>query len=129
MANQTVYPFGQGGSLPSGYPIADDLNTNSAQQALSAKQGVFINEKVINPLLPIDAKNAPRIRGVIVTDGSWSTGNTDHDSSAIPVLPGQTYRITANASRQSFYAFFTGVSPWSSGGTPSYSSRDRKSVV
>lgn len=122
MANQTVYPFGQGGSLPSGYPIADDLNTNSAQQALSAKQGVFINEKVINPLLPIDAKNAPRIRGVIVTDGSWSTGNTDHDSSAIPVLPGQTYRITANASRQSFYAFFTGVSPWSSGGTPSYSS-------
>ena len=46
MSNQTVYPYGQGGQLPSGYPIADDLNTDSAQQALSARQGVVINGKI-----------------------------------------------------------------------------------
>ena len=47
MANQTIYPYGQGGQLPSGYPIADDLETNSAQYALSAKQGVVINERIV----------------------------------------------------------------------------------
>lgn len=50
MANQTVYPYGQNGTLPSGYPIADDLATNSAQQALSAKQGVVLNDKIIDIL-------------------------------------------------------------------------------
>ena len=44
MLNQTVYPFGQNGQLPAGYPIADDLKTDSAQQALSAKQGKIIGE-------------------------------------------------------------------------------------
>lgn len=32
--------------MPAGYPIADNLTTNSAQQALSAKQGVKINEQL-----------------------------------------------------------------------------------
>lgn len=50
MANTTVYPFGTSGSLPSGYPIADDLQTNSAQQALSAKQGVVLNNKILGIL-------------------------------------------------------------------------------
>ena len=44
MSNQTVYPFGQGGQLPSGYPIADDLKTDSAQEALSARQGKVIGD-------------------------------------------------------------------------------------
>lgn len=47
MANKTVYPYGQNGQLPSGYPIADDLVTNSAQQALSAKQGKVLNQEKV----------------------------------------------------------------------------------
>lgn len=47
MTNKTVYPFGQNGQLPSGYPIADDLVTNSAQQALSAKQGMMLNQEKV----------------------------------------------------------------------------------
>ena len=47
MANKTVYPYGQNGQLPSGYPIADDLVTNSAQQALSAKQGMVLNQEKV----------------------------------------------------------------------------------
>ena len=122
MANETIYPYGTGGNLPASIGVINDLTTGGADKALSAEQGVVIREKVITPLLPIDAEDAPKIRGVIVADGTWSTSHTNHDSSAIPVLPGQTYRITANASRNSFYALLTGVSLWSSGGTPSYSS-------
>ena len=46
MANKTVYPYGRNGKLPSGYPIADDLETYSAQLPLSAKQGVILNDKI-----------------------------------------------------------------------------------
>lgn len=49
MANETIYPYGQGATMPAGYPIADDLNTNSAQQALSAKQGKRLNEMIAGP--------------------------------------------------------------------------------
>ena len=44
MSNQTVYPFGQDGQVPAGYPIADDLKTDSAQEALSARQGKIIGD-------------------------------------------------------------------------------------
>ena len=47
MANKTVYPYGQDGQLPSGYPIADDLVTDSAQQALSAKQGKVLSQEKV----------------------------------------------------------------------------------
>lgn len=48
MANTeiNIYPFGTNGVLPAGYPIADDLVTNSAQKALSAKQGVRLKEMI-----------------------------------------------------------------------------------
>lgn len=46
MSNTTIYPYGQGGSVPSGIVIADDLVTNDSQKALSAKQGKVLNEKI-----------------------------------------------------------------------------------
>lgn len=46
MANNTIYPYGPGGQTPTTIPIVDDLNTESAQDALSAKQGVVLNTKV-----------------------------------------------------------------------------------
>lgn len=39
MANININPYGQGGELPAGYPIANDLNTNDARKALSAAMG------------------------------------------------------------------------------------------
>lgn len=44
MANTDIYPFGQTQEMPAGYPIANDLNTDDAQQALSAAQGVKLKE-------------------------------------------------------------------------------------
>jgi hypothetical protein len=46
MANTNILPFGQSAVMPAGYPIADNLTTNSAQQALSAKQGKLLGDEL-----------------------------------------------------------------------------------
>lgn len=46
MANKNINPFGQSAEMPAGYPIADNLNTDSAQQALSARQGKMIGDEL-----------------------------------------------------------------------------------
>lgn len=46
MANTNIYPYGQNATMPAGYPIADNLTTNSAQQALSAKQGKRLGDEL-----------------------------------------------------------------------------------
>lgn len=48
MANQTVYPYGTGGTLPASIGIINDLTTGGADKALSAEQG-----KVIGAKLPV----------------------------------------------------------------------------
>lgn len=47
MAEQTIYPYGQNQPLPVGYPIADDLDTNRADKALSARQGKRLKEMMV----------------------------------------------------------------------------------
>lgn len=46
MATSTVYPFGPGGETPSGIDIINDLVTGGADKALSAQQGVVLDEKI-----------------------------------------------------------------------------------
>lgn len=46
MANQTVYPYGTGGSLPSSIGIINDLVTGGADKALSAEQGKVLDEEI-----------------------------------------------------------------------------------
>ena len=48
MANQTVYPYGTGGSLPSSVGIINDLTTGGADKALSAEQGRVIGDILYN---------------------------------------------------------------------------------
>lgn len=106
MANQTVYPYGQNGTLPSGYPIADDLNTNSAQQALSAKQG-----KVIGDIIYEDTYIAKNLSLYPITN--YSLGASDWRTTglhrAIPVTPGDKIRLTIYSTEVSggFYGYFT----------------------
>lgn len=60
MANINIEPFGQNAQVPEGYPIADDLSTNSAQQALSAKQGKRLKENLqTKTSIVVAAYNAP----------------------------------------------------------------------
>lgn len=46
MTDYNINPFGSSAVMPEGYPIADNLNTNSAQQALSAKQGKKLGDEL-----------------------------------------------------------------------------------
>lgn len=120
METEILYPFGQNGQIPSGYPIADDLETDSAQQALAARQGVKLKDRADNTLTPINISSMGVFLGVLVTGGSWSASQTNHGSVQLPVKPGQKYRIVGNASHYSYYAFFSAVSFWSESGTPNY---------
>ena len=76
MANQTVYPYGIGGSLPSSIGIINDLITGGADKALSAEQGKVIGQK-LNRLLDVtffensslaDWKSGNISNGTIVTN-------------------------------------------------------------
>ena len=119
MANQTVYPYGTGGSLPASVGIINDLYTGGADKALSAQQGVSLRE-MAQIGKTIDSYEMWSISGIIVVSGSWSGVQTNHESVQVPVKPGQTYRIVANATNKSFYAFFSALSFWSASGTPNY---------
>lgn len=45
MANNTIYPYGTGGQMPSGIPLVNDLTTGGADKALSAEMGKSIGIK------------------------------------------------------------------------------------
>lgn len=128
MANQTVYPYGQNGQLPSGYPIADDLNTDSAQQALSAKQGVvlkgLIRNSVKEVLSPLSVTMAKSASYVLTANGVWSSSQNTHSSVQIQVKPGQKYRLTAHATNSSYYAFLASYSSPSQGNAPNYATEE-----
>ena len=92
MANKTVYPFGPGRPLPAGYPIADDLNTDSAQVALSARQGKIIGDELFTPQ-EIDVSSLTELNWLISTANTWNSTSGAGKCSLIPVIPGRTYRI------------------------------------
>ena len=46
MANQTIYPYGTGGQLPSSIGIINDLTTGGADKALSAEMGKYMKALV-----------------------------------------------------------------------------------
>lgn len=108
MANKTVYPYGQGGQLPSGYPIADDLNTNSTQQALSAKQGTIIKPYIMGGYVENDLSEYTVYDGSL---GSVSTWYMVGKHILMSVTPGETMKlkptVTSGTSTGSFYGWLT----------------------
>lgn len=120
MENQTVYPYGQNGQLPSGYPIADDLVTNSAQQALSAKQGVVLNEKILDILGGEQSYSLTWVTGDIKNDGTlnpaYANKSTDYillSSSVIVVHNPTAYliKVCCYNSSQTYLGLGSVVSP------------------
>lgn len=74
MATTDIYPFGQNEEMPAGYPVADNLTTNSAQQALSAKQGVklagMVNGRKTIRVAANDATSAEKLAADYQCDGT-----------------------------------------------------------
>lgn len=100
MANQTVYPFGPGGQLPSGIAIADDLNTRSANITLSAKQGAILGDTVFGREEATIVVSTTSCGGRITDAGIWSTTNNNLYYGAIvdvSAYRGRTLREVAGA--------------------------------
>lgn len=75
MANQTVYPFGTEGQLPSNIGIIDDLITGGANKALSANQGHAIIERTAFSE-PVDLSGVQENTGAILADGTINPAAT-----------------------------------------------------
>lgn len=122
MANKTVYPYGQNGTLPSGYPIADDLGTDSAQQALSARQGKVIGDYLFPGEESVDIASIADANYTIADKGSnegsaWGAGK----HKAIPVVAGQKITLSvASTDNGGYYCWFTSYSAPSASTSPTY---------
>ena len=103
MANQTIYPYGQGGTLPSSIGIVNDLFSGGADKALSAEQGKVLNENV-GAFENIDLSSITEQDAFIRANGTWLIGNSGYKGVFLPVQPGETYVIQANSSRYSLFA-------------------------
>ena len=106
MSNMTVNPFGPGGSLPSGYPIADNLETNDAQRSLSAAQGAFLGTFLFGKDATISLSS--------ITTSNYSLGATDWGGTSgthkvVPVTPGERYtlKVTASSGNGGWYGLLT----------------------
>ena len=86
MANNTVYPFGTGGSLPSSIGIINDYHTGGADKALSAQVGKEIGEEVFGNTILCDLASLPVVEGGIASGEFWSDSGT---SVLLPVNPGE----------------------------------------
>ena len=96
MADKTLYPFGQNAQLPSGYPLAADLVTNRADQALAASQGVVLEDKIFQMnSSPVDLTQfSETMNWYINSSGEWAQGSGDlWGFKFIPVVVGQRYRV------------------------------------
>lgn len=103
----TLYPFGQNNPVPAGYPIADDLSTDSAQYALSAKQGKKLADFIF-PREAFDASVYAETEAYIqASSGKWRSNDASYTCRFIPVLPNEKYYLQANGNGTAYYAVLT----------------------
>ena len=97
MANQTVYPYGTGGSLPASIGIINDVSTGGADKALSAEMGVYLNGRIDGVFFPVANLYNPTTDTTgkyINSSGGISTGENYDITDYIPVTAGDKYCLT-----------------------------------
>ena len=119
MANRTVYPYGTGGSLPSGYPIVNDFVTGGADKALSAEAGKEFYQEVFGEPEEIDLSEYPVLNGIIGADDKWAVGSGG-TCILIPVVAGEKFIIKANDDLPANYDFLAQSSMGSDTSTPQW---------
>ena len=105
MANKTVYPFGVGGQLPSNIALVNDLSTGGADKALTAEQGKVIGDIFYGGLELVDL-NLLTVQSYSLLTTTWGQNGLHI---AVPVTPGEKYKLTANECTGSsgFYGYLT----------------------
>lgn len=81
MANQTVYPYGTGGELPSSIGIINDLTTGGVNKALSAEMGKTLNGN----LTQLEAKTTDILVDSQTTEGEYVAVTTDGGNEIVKI--------------------------------------------
>lgn len=123
MGNQTVYPYGTEGSLPSSIGLINDLTTGGVDKALTAEQGKVIGSMIEDAgkqyeLIEIPLGSMGYAAGATYGNIWASTGN--HEMKQLKVNPGEVYEVFANASHASYFAFFTELGVFTANETPPF---------
>lgn len=104
MANQTVYPYGTDGELPSSIGLINDLTTGGSDKALAAQQGVVIG----NIIRPKEIVNIPFDGGnYYIKSSSDGQGDRTYNASwiatqYIPVQEGDVFYYSGHPGTASF---------------------------
>lgn len=123
MANQTIYPYGTDGQLPSSIGVINDLTTGGADKALSAEMGKLIGGREANDRARIDAIVSILKNAVFKDDESSSFAELDSLASAVDSISlNQSTIISSNGAQGATYQLIATTSP--AGGIVSWSSSD-----
>ena len=91
MANQTVYPYGTGGSLPSSIGIINDCITGGADKALAAEQGKVLGSALNGAATErVDYSVLTTLNTFIDPTPLWKD-SAAYNCSIISVNPGEIY--------------------------------------
>jgi len=101
MANETIYPYGTNGQLPSSIGVINDLTTGGADKALSAEMGKELNTQ-INGSTKTKSSSSTYNKYYVITDNVLDKDNpvsslsyTQVNSTIIDVVAGQKITWTA----------------------------------
>lgn len=95
MSNTTVYPFGTEGTLPASIGVINDTITGGADKALSAEQGVVLNNRLPGGINAYAVSIDTALNGTTNKWDSISQGSPVV-SKMVKVFPGCNYRISAD---------------------------------
>lgn len=109
MANQTVYPYGTGGSLPSSIGIINDRTTGGSDKAWSAEQGKLACQDIDKNTEDLfsmfstginRSSYAEQVGWTIISTNLWqqvtNAQKTNYGCILIPITPGMRYRVYGN---------------------------------
>lgn len=99
MANQTVYPFGTEGTLPSSIGIINDLKTGGADKSLSAEMGKDIGVVLYGEDELCDLSELTAITGIIQSGTFYNSGGT---CVLLTASAGKKYRIVAGGNQAEY---------------------------
>lgn len=126
MANQTIYPFGTDGSLPSSVGVINDFTTGGADKALSAEMGKILGELVGVPLVDVDLSGYTKQYCSLGGSGWYRKNQGKQRHIAVPVTPGEdiilsvtSYGGSTTGTDVGWYVFVTSSysPPYSNGDT------------
>jgi len=107
MTNQTIYPYGTNGELPTSIGIINDLVTGGVDKALSAEMGKEIGEEIFQEVLTDQDISGLTKTALIIYSDPAKWGSNSGKSVMMPVNPGEKYRLVRGNDQNIHFAVMT----------------------